>query len=112
MCKENKSCSIIAHHAYVHMNALGTIRAPESKSVPLHRASRHVGTDIRSNASLDGNIKVLDACFVHGIVQRYLFDLPTLFGPYPKEKCVPGRCFPVLRAELLKSASRSLVGIR
>jgi hypothetical protein len=37
---------MIAHRVYVYTIALGTIRAPESKGVSLHGASRHAVTDV------------------------------------------------------------------
>jgi hypothetical protein len=43
---------MIAHRVYVYTSTLGTIRAPERKSVSLHRASRHVVTDITRSKKL------------------------------------------------------------
>jgi hypothetical protein len=37
---------MVAHHACVYTSVSGTIRAPERKSVSVHRASRHPGTDV------------------------------------------------------------------
>jgi hypothetical protein len=42
---------MVAHYVYVYTSTLGTIRAPKSKSVSLHSASRYVGMDITNSWS-------------------------------------------------------------
>jgi hypothetical protein len=53
MCWESASCRIDAHCVYFKTSALGIYRASGSKSVPSHRASQHVGTDVRKSRDRD-----------------------------------------------------------
>jgi hypothetical protein len=46
MHQENESCKIDARRICRFIGTVGTIRAPERNCVSLHRASRHVGTDL------------------------------------------------------------------
>jgi hypothetical protein len=49
MCWKNKSFTIDARWTCRFTGVVRTFRAPESKSVPLHRASRHAWIDIISS---------------------------------------------------------------
>jgi hypothetical protein len=51
MCWKNKSFTIDARWTCRFTGVVRTFRAPESKSVPLHRASRHAWIDINLSPS-------------------------------------------------------------
>jgi hypothetical protein len=51
MCWESASHRMNAYCACLYTRTLGTIRAAGRKGVSLHRASRHVGTDLSFTAT-------------------------------------------------------------
>jgi hypothetical protein len=61
---------MIAHYAYVYTSVLGTIRVPESKSVSLHRVSRHVGMDISNLRSK--LIKLDEMTRIRDLISRHI----------------------------------------
>jgi hypothetical protein len=77
MCWENESCRMDAHGACLYTSALGTFRAVERKGVPLHRASRHVGTDVT-------NKKIYNLCamLLYPAVARTLFGVMACTSRY------------------------------